>query len=447
MLEQLKNLPPMAVAILLILLGIFLIFMIKISLRPKPPRSSRSWRTAPDLSPAVTSLPHNPPSSPPFPTTTPPTTDHWQSLESKWTDLAEKALERNTKHLLAIMEERHKRHHQALEERYNISEKNLSARQNQVASLVTPIQNQLQNIHTQMSQLEATRQDAYLGLKTACESMQKQFMEVFSKTSKKGSWGEIHLRNIIEMAGLTEHVDFDLQPSFPGKEQHSRPDALIKLPQKKCIIVDSKAPLEHFLQARELECQDPEAFKKATTQHIKNLREHIRNLAKKPYLKDLSNYQGDYVSAEFIVMFVPLEGLYALALEHHVRLFEEASLHGIIISTPSSLLALMKTIAFIWQEHDITNHSREIISMSTSLMDSLTQLSEHLFGLGKNLEKSVSSYNGCVKAFKNDLMPKTASLSNLGVQKKGPRELPSIEKEPKTAEINPQNFQNDKAPF
>lgn len=352
-----------------------------------------------------------------------------RELESSISELTREVVQRISENLMPLMEERYLKHQQH-------AEQNLSERHNKIASLVEPIRSSLEEMNRQRQKMETSLKHEYKDVREACHSMQKQFTEIFSKNHKKGAWGEIQLRKIIEMAGLLEHVDFDLQPSLsPGTNKKSRPDALIRLPQNKCLIIDAKAPTEHFVKAREIEHQDTTAFKKASKKHIDNLRTHIKKLSGKSYFKTVAGCHDELISAEFVVMFVPLEGLYALALEEHINLFEEASNQGVILSTPSSLLALMKTVAFIWQEHSITTHSAEINRKSLELMNSLDPLAQHLDELGKNLDKTIRSYNRSVHFFNEELQPCTRDLQNLGVQKKSTTDLQPIERVPKIIDI------------
>ncbi|MCY4380572.1 MAG: DNA recombination protein RmuC [Proteobacteria bacterium] len=300
------------------------------------------------------------------------------------------------------------------------SQQKISDRYREVEKDMAPINSLLNQVTTAMAKMESVRQESYKSLEETCQSMSQQFSAVFASNYKAGAWGEIQLQKILELAGMSQYVDFELQQTLVGREASSRPDALIKLPGDRCVVVDAKTPLQHYIEAQKAAINEPELAKDHKNQFVKGLKAQIKQLAKKNYLQDLCDSSvGEQMSAEFVVLFLPLEGLYFLALEQGTDIFEEASNDGVIIATPSTMLAMMKTIALIWQKHNMARHSGEIHRLCCELIKALTtDFREELRSLGKSLDKTVKEYRKASRNFDNTLYPCEQRLRELDVIKK-----------------------------
>lgn len=311
--------------------------------------------------------------------------------------------------VLTLMEEKYQKHHQN-------SVNDLTTRQEAIDAMVQPINQGLRELRVCLTEMQTSYTQTHKELSNTYADMRHEFQNIFSKTAHMGSWGEIQLQKVMEYAGLTEQIDFELQPELITPTGTSRPDAIVNLPQGGCIIIDAKTPMEQYLIATGVEAdRKSNDYQQAIKKHIKALRQHINLLSKKEYTGDLRRHSGgDVITPQFVVLFVPLEGLYGLALEHHINIFEEACEKGIIIATPSSLLALLKTTALILREHDMLNHGREISRIAQSLMESFSQHTDHLGKLGRQFGKTLECYNQAVKSFDEGLLPQARELQGHG---------------------------------
>ena len=327
-------------------------------------------------------------------------------LNKKFETISQNILNSNTAHFLNLVEERYDKHRQKKEEEHFQQKK-------QVSSLIQPVSERLEQLHEVTTKLEAARKEAYSSLQQRCEAMSAQFSQTFANPVQTGTWGEIQLRKVMELSGMTKHVDFVTQTSFlGGSEQTLRPDAIVHLPHGKCIIIDAKTPmLKSYIEMMESSKRSEDKQR----EHLDKLKKHIKSIAKKSYHENIRYAGQETVTPEFVVMFIPLEGLYAMALEHDVTLFDEAATHNVIITTPSSFFALIKTVAFIWKEHDVTHNAKEVGEIALDIMRYLQEFSKELNGLGRGLRKSVKQYNKTLALFNENLLPQTEQLEQLGV--------------------------------
>lgn len=232
-----------------------------------------------------------------------------------------------------------------------------------------------------------------------------------------GQWGEESLKRVLDYAGLREGVDFNIQVTQEG----DRPDALIHLPSGRTIIIDAKVSAAEFLLAS----QQADAPQRA--QHLQNHAQHVRQnmkrLSEKAYQKRIRE------TADFVVMFIPGENMFSAALAHDPSLFEDAFRGGVVIASPSTLVALAKTVALGWQQEAIARNAQEVAELGRDLYNSLSVFGQKIQSLGSNLEKSVKSYNEFVGSLEGNVMPKGRRFRELGAAANGSeiKVLPEIE--------------------
>jgi DNA recombination protein RmuC len=227
------------------------------------------------------------------------------------------------------------------------------------------------------------------------------------------------------MAGMTEHVDFQTEHSFDTDEGRRRPDALVRLPGGKSVVVDAKTPLDAYLTA--LETSDPAEQAAALANHARQLKAHVRSLASKEYWNALPE------APDFVVMFVPGEAFYSAAIEHDPDLFETALESRVLVCSPTTLIALVKSIAYGWQQEKLARNAQEVARQARELYQRLATYGGHMDKLGRGLRQAVDNYNKAVGALESRVLPSARRFESLGVLPEGSEieEPAPVEHEPR----------------
>jgi len=223
----------------------------------------------------------------------------------------------------------------------------------------------------------------------------------------RGRWGEMQLRRVAEMAGMNARCDFDEQVSVTTDDGLVRPDMVIRLAGGKNIVVDSKVSLAAYLEAAET--TDDSVREKRLDAHARHLREHVDRLAAKAYWAALSP------APEFVVLFIPGEAFLAPALEHDPALLEHAITHRVHIATPTTLITMLRTAQYAWQQEALSENARAVFDLGRELYDRIAGLGKHVDGLGKALTNAVSSYNKTIGSLEGRVLVSARKLSQLGV--------------------------------
>nr|WP_295661580.1 DNA recombination protein RmuC [Polymorphobacter sp.] len=307
-----------------------------------------------------------------------------------------------------------------------------------MAALLAPVAETLTRYEGELKKVEVARAEAYGGLREQVTALAIGNARVSDEASKlvsalrssgktSGSWGEQQLRNVLDMAGLREGIDFTLQTSVDGHDGGKRPDAIINLPGGRQLIVDSKCSLNDYLSAGEAESED--GRRAAYKRHAAAVRTHARGLGDKNYWKDFG------ASADFVVMFLPGENFLSAALEHDLPLLGWAFDQRILLAGPINLLAIAKTVALVWRQETQAEQWREIGALGAQLHAAIATMTEHLGSVGKNLTQAVNAYNGFVGSLEANVLPKARRFTDLGVDpgKKGIASLAPIEGTPRIA--------------
>lgn len=272
----------------------------------------------------------------------------------------------------------------------------LEKRQQAIDSLVKPIQERLQAFDTKVNELENSRKEAYGELRNQVgqlvESQTRLSKEtqtlssaLRSSSSVSGKWGELQLRRIVELAGMLKHCDFEEQVHFNTDEGAQKPDMVIHLPGGKNIVVDAKAPTSAYLEAID-EKHDDIRREALMGTYVTNVRKVISDLSKKSYWKSVD-------SPEFVVLFLPGESFFSAALERDPRLIEDSFRDGVILATPTTLLGLLKAVAYGWRQEALAENARDISEIGQQLFDRLGTLAKNFASMGKSLESTVKNYN------------------------------------------------------
>jgi len=304
----------------------------------------------------------------------------------------------------------------------------LGKRQEAIDGLIRPLKDTLERYEIQIREMEKTRQSDYGGLKTYLEELAKANIQLQEQTRSlstalkrpqvKGRWGEVTLRRVVEIAGMSPHCDFTEQPSMPTEDGRRRPDLVVALPDNRTIAVDSKVPLDAYMDA--CAAQDEESRAALLKRHAQLVRGHMQMLGSKDYWKQLAQ------SPDFVVLFLPGESFFSAALEMDRTLIEDGMEHRVILATPTTLIALLRTVALSWQQQQVAENAQRIWQEGSQLFDRLKVFAEHMKNVRSGLQKATESYNKMLSSWESRVMPSATRLKDLG----GPqheRELPEIE--------------------
>jgi DNA recombination protein RmuC len=304
----------------------------------------------------------------------------------------------------------------------------LEKRQQAVEQLVAPLKEQLGRVDAQLLKLDQERREAggrlTAQLRTLAETGDRLRTETgalvtaLRKPNARGQWGQMQLRNVVESAGMLRHCDFIEQHSYLGDDATLRPDMVINLPGGKQVIVDAKAPLQGVLDA--FEARDEAEREQHLRDHSRLLRKHVKQLADKAYWARLDS------TPDVVVMFLPGESLLAPALDADPSLLQEAMAQRVLIATPVTLLALLHSVAYGWQQERVAESAQAVSELGRELHTRIVKLSSLLATLGTRLSSTVKAYNETVGSYEHRVIPAAKRLEEHGAASSG-RELPEIE--------------------
>ncbi|MHA1529269.1 MAG: DNA recombination protein RmuC [Alphaproteobacteria bacterium] len=333
-----------------------------------------------------------------------------EEIERKFGALAQKALSGNAETFLKLVSERFEKHQAAAGE-------DLGKRQAAIENMLKPIAENLQKFERQVGEIEKAREGAYSAIQTQVRSLTEgqtalrgetgRLVQALRTPKTRGRWGEFQLRQVFEMAGMVEHVDYFNEHHIATDEGRLRPDAVVKLPGGKSIVVDAKTPLDGYLSA--VEADNETDRNAALERHVRQVRAHVANLSRKEYWNALDE------TPDFVVMFVPGEAIYSAAIERAPDLFEEAIRNRVLISTPTTLIALIKAIAYGWQQEKMAKNAQEVATLARDLYDRIKIFGGHMDALGKSLRQSVERYNKGVGSLEGRVLPQARKFEQLGV--------------------------------
>lgn len=303
----------------------------------------------------------------------------------------------------------------------------LAQRQQAIDELVKPLSETLHRYDEQLHQLEQSRQAAYGGLdqhlKSLADTQQRlqqetgNLVNALRAPAVRGRWGEITLKRVAELAGMVAHCDFLEQESVMGDDGRLRPDMIVQLPGGRQIVVDAKTVLAGYLEA--YEATDDEHRVEGLRRHAAQVRLRINDLSVKAYWSQF------HQAPEFVVLFLPGEQFLGAALEQDPRLIEDGFAQGVILATPTTLMALLRAVAYGWRQERLTAHAEEAGRLGKDLYERMAILAEHLNDVGLSLGKSVLAYNKAVGSLETRILPAARRFKELGVSSE--KEIPSLD--------------------
>jgi DNA recombination protein RmuC len=304
----------------------------------------------------------------------------------------------------------------------------LDKRQHAVEQLVAPLRDQLGRVDAQLMRLDQERRELRgrleSQLKTLAETGEKLRTETgalvtaLRKPNARGQWGQMQLRNVVELAGMVRHCDFREQSAIGHDDGLLRPDLVVSMPGGKHVVVDAKAPLQGVLDA--YEARDEEERARHLRDHARLLRKHVKSLADKAYWAELDT------APDFVVMFLPGEHLYGAALDADPSLIEDAMARRVLIATPTTLLAMLRAVAYGWQQERVAESAQAVSELGRELYGRLQKLSGMLATLGTRLSSTVRAYNETVGSYEARVMPGARRFVEHGAVPEG-REIPRLE--------------------
>ena len=336
--------------------------------------------------------------------------DRIDELDNKFKGIASEVLNTNSENILKLMSERFAGEQEKAGSQLMENQKNFEI-------LVQPLKDDLKRFQKQVDDLEKNRLSAYEQVTQQIKNLTQSEAELKTETSRlvqalrrpstRGRWGEYQLRNVLEMTGMLEHVDFIEQETLDGEDSRSRPDVIVHMPGNKSVVIDAKTPLDAYLNLHE--AQDDEKQKQFAADHARQVRSHVNSLASKRYWDSLP------VSPDFVVMFIPGEALYSVAFEQDPELFEYAISKKVLLCTPTTLIALVKAIAYGWQQEQITESAQLVANLGKELHQRVDKFVDHMDGLGKSLQRAVDRYNKSVGSLESRVLPTARRFEELGV--------------------------------
>lgn len=292
----------------------------------------------------------------------------------------------------------------------------INQKQQAIDNLLKPVGDTLKRYEEQITALEKSRQQAYgnieAQLKQVTQSTRQLQKDTFSLNQAlrmpqvKGRWGELTLRRIVELAGMTEHVDFVEQMSVDTEEGRLRPDMIIHIPGGGTLVVDSKVPLNAYLDAIESQAEDDRNAHMA--RHVQLVKGHVRNLASKAYWNQFEK------APDFVVMFISGESFFSAALEADRGLMEQAMESRVILASPTTLMAVLVSVARSWRLEQFAKNAEEIRELGADLYDRVAKFVEHFGGVGKSLDQAVNAYDKAVGTLERRVLVSTRKFRELG---------------------------------
>lgn len=347
-----------------------------------------------------------------------------EQMREAFASLSQEVLSRSSEDFLKLAQQRFETLSQA-------AQGELATRQEAIKGLVEPLSESLRRYEEALKSLEERRQTAYASLEERLRGLSEAEMRLQQETTKlvnalrrpevRGRWGEMQLRNAVEMAGMSQYCDFEEQVTVEGGTQ--RPDMVVRLPGGKRIVVDAKVPLDAYLRA--VEAPDPETHHQHMLEHAAQCRRHLEGLTRKAYWEQFED------APDCVIMFVPGESLFAAAVEKDSALLDFGLRNKVVIATPATLIAMLYAVSYGWRQQSFTESAETVRRLAAEMYDRLCVFAEHFQGVGKALGSSVGAYNRAVGSLESRVLVSARRLKDMHVTERDLPEVSSLEVVPR----------------
>ena len=335
-------------------------------------------------------------------------------LTEKFESLSAQVLKQNSEDFLKLAKENLTQYQQQ-------AKNELDKKEHAFGEIIKPIQDTIEKTRTQLQDMEKERKEAHGSLSKHLESMAtsqsvlnaetRNLVQAFRRPEVRGRWGEMTLKRLAELAGLVEHCDFSEQTTVQDEEgARLRPDMIVRLPAGREIIVDSKTPLDAYLDAVEASTDAEKEI--ALQRHLKHVKQRVKELASKAYWHQFTQ------SPDFVVLFIPGDQFLNAALDLDRSLIEDALQNKVIIATPTSFVALLRAVAFGWRQETLAENAEQIKKLGEEMYSRMATFTESLSKVGKSLDQSVGHYNKAVASLTTRVMPNARKFKELGIETK-----------------------------
>ncbi len=336
-----------------------------------------------------------------------------EQSQQVFSEISQQVLRKNNEDFLLLAEQNFNKHQITAQAALNQKEQAFN-------ELLNPIRETLKKTATELQGIEKARLEAYGSISQHLETMNlsqrhlqqetRHLVQALRRPEVRGQWGELTLKRLVELAGMAEYCDFYEQEHQSSKEGAIRPDMIIRLADQREIIVDAKTPLDAYLSATETVDETIQA--KELDRHARHVRDRVRELSSKKYWAEFKN------SPDFVVLFIPGDQFLSAALERDHELLEDALRNKVILATPTSLIALLRTVAYGWRQVALAENAENIRELGETVYKRLVTFTEHLSKLGNSLNKSVEFFNKSVGSLERQVLPGARRFEEMGIQAK-----------------------------
>ncbi|MBN1378419.1 MAG: DNA recombination protein RmuC [Gammaproteobacteria bacterium] len=350
-----------------------------------------------------------------------------ERLSDSFSALSSRALQQNNETFLRLAEQNLNKHQiQASNE--------LEKREKSIETLVKPIRETLEKTERQLHNMEKERKESFGSLSEHLRQMSDGQLRLQRETNNlvsalrrpevRGQWGEMTLKRLAELAGMTEYCDFYEQESVSGEAGLLRPDMIVRMPDRRELVVDAKTPLDAYLNA--VQADNDQQREIELQRHARKLRDRVKELASKAYWLQFKN------SPDYVILFVPGDQFLSAALEQDASILEYALSNKVILATPTSLIALLRAVAFGWRQQAVARNAEQIQQLGEELHSRMLAFTEHLTKLGSSLGNSVDHFNKAIGSLERSVLPGARKFSELGIEsRKQIESMDPIEKAPR----------------
>jgi DNA recombination protein RmuC len=350
-----------------------------------------------------------------------------EELKQAFQALSADALARNNEQFVALAEGRIKELQLKADSESLARDKALGAMLDPMAAALAKVEGQLHTVEKERESAYAGLREQVLAMRASSERLQdetKALVNALRAPQVRGRWGELQLERIVQLAGMVEHCDFSTQVVGQGEDGGVRPDMVVRLAGGKQVVVDAKVPFAAYLEA--VESRDPDVHKERLTAHARQLRQHVDQLSAKSYWEVFTP------SPEFVVLFVPGDPFLEAALQADPSVMEYAFANNVVITTPTTLIALLRTVAYSWRQEALARNAAQVHQLGKELHSRLATMGTHVAKLGRSLDSAVTSYNQTVSSLEARVLVTARKLTDLAVADGELPEPNQIERTPRT---------------